>query len=270
MDSQNMNKKEDIVAYSSYERKRQRIIILRRVLVIVISVLLVGLMTFLILDRYFRIDTIIIDGSDKYSYTQLCKTAQIENGQSLFSVKEKKIKERLMSAYPYIKDVEVDKEYPSEISITVYEEIPSFYVEIENEYFIITAELKVLERYVDLQRLLSDYPDIVCVRTTAVYQAIAPRRIIFKQENDQRYISKVLVGLSEWEEYGKIKSIDISNKFDITVDYDGRISLELGNRYDLDTKLIIVSTIIKDHSANAYGSINVKNVEEAIARITEP
>ena len=261
---------DDIIAYSSHGKRLGQKQVRRTVTIVILAVALVVVLLLLFANYFFKIDTIIVDGTDKYSYSDILKCADLEVGDVIFTVNEKKIEERLKSKFPYIESVELDKTYPGTINITITEEKPLFYLEFENEFYVLTSSLKVLERYTELEALATVYPSLKPIRTTMVYKIIAPREVEFAQEKDHKYISSVLTELSEWKGFENIDSIDISNKFNITVSYDDRIFVNFGNRYDFDTKLNMASAIIGTYSGSATGTVNVKNIEEGIARIEDP
>ena len=231
---------------------------------------LVVVLLLLFANYFFKISTIIVDGTEKYSYNDILKCAELEVGDVIFTVSEKNVKEKLKNKFPFIKSVEIDKTYPGTVNILIIEETPLFYLEFEEEYYVLTSSLKVLERYTELEALRTAYPMLKPIKTTEVYKIIAPREVEFAEQKDLKYISSVLTEFSEWKDFENIDSIDISNKFNITVSYDNRITVNFGNRYDFDTKLNMAGAIIGTYSGSATGTVNVKNIEEGIARIEDP
>ena len=270
MDPHSGIEKDDIVAYSSFDKSSKRKVAMRTLLIIAFALALLIFLAVAVIGRYFRVDTIVIDGTEKYSFSEICECGDLKEGKLIFLFSQKTIESELKQRFPYIKSVEVTKKYPSSVYLSIREEKALYYVTAEGEYFVITDQLKVLERYTEKERLLARYPELKEVRTTLIYKIVAPQKIEFQQEKDQKYIEKVLCALADWKGFDKIQSVDISNKFDITVEYDNRISVEMGNRYDFDKKLNMVTAIIASYSERATGKINVKNVEEGIARLTEP
>ena len=269
MNEENERKNEDRAAFTSLENKSRikRNIGIATVLLLIL--ILIFTLAIFVLNTYFDIDSIIVDGTDKYSYLEICENLGFEEGDIIFFVSEKKVEENLMRVFPFIASVEIVKNYPSSINIIIYEENPLFYVRGDGEYYVLTNELKVLERYESLPDLTAACPELKELKSPEIYKIIAPEKVVFKNPRDLRYLREFLVELSSWEGFAKTDHIDISEKFDITIEYDGRITIMFGNRYDLEDKLNIASAMISSYPENAQGIFDISNVEESIARMTD-
>ena len=261
---------EDIVAYSSYDMKKRRSRTIRAIAVGVIALAVVSAVIYLFLTRLFIVETIIVDGTDTYSYFEICETANIKTGSVIFFVNEKAINSALTAKFPYIKKAELERQYPSIVNIVITEEEPRYYIEYDGEYFVITDEMKVLEKYTDKERMLVRFKNIKPVYIPDLYKAIVSDKLEFISDKDTRHIREVIKTLSEWDNFDKITSLDMTNRFDIRMEYDERITVRFGNKSDLDTKIRFVSGIIPVYSDSAYGTIIVDNADEAVARITDP
>ena len=204
----------DIVAYSSYEMKKRRNRIIRAIVVGVIALALVAVAVYLFLTRVFIVQTIIVDGTDTYSYVEICETSDIKIGSVIFFVDEKDINNALTAKYPYIKRAEVEKHYPSTVNIVIIEEEPRYYIEYDGEYFVLTDELKVLERFTNKERMLSRFSNIKAVIIPDLYRAVVSDKLELMSEKDTRHISEVLKALSGWSGFDRIVSIDMTNRFD--------------------------------------------------------
>ncbi len=270
MNSNKEEKNSDIVAYSQLSKGRKRRAVIRFIIIALLGALFVAVTLFLLLNRYFVVKTLIIDGTEKYSFNELSKCALPNDKTLIFTLSESKVENELKAKFPFVESVQLEKKYPSTVYITVNEEKPLFYVEIEGEYYVITDSLKVLLRYQSRERMIEDYPALKELKTTKIYKAIAPNRIEFMLEKDQKYISEALKELSSWKDFDKIKDVDISNKFEINVNFDDRISIKLGNRYDFKEKLHMASIIVSSFSDKATGTLNLKDIKEAIEQISEP
>ncbi len=271
MNEEENRKNEDIVAYSSYERKNKVKRLIRIITVLTVITALALFVSWFVLNTYFDVEMIIVDGTDKYSYVDVCEKSGVLEGQIMFTVSQKKVENNLKNAFPYVKSADVVKDYSdSSINIVIYEEKPLFYTFTEGEYYVLTNELKVLERFEDFTSLSFMYPQLKELKTPEIYKIVAPNRVVFRNVRDLRYLSEFLVELSEWKGFEKSENINISNKFDITVEYDKRITLYFGNRYDLGDKLNIINAVIDSYSESASGTLNVKNINEGIARIVDP
>lgn len=261
---------EDIVAYSSYDMKKRRKRIIRAITVGVIALAVVSAVIYLFLTRLFVVETVIVDGTDTYSYLEICTTADIKTGSVIFFANEKAVNSALTAKFPYIRKAELEKQYPSTVNIVITEEVPRYYIEYDGEYFVITDEMKVLEKYTDKERMLVRFKNIKPVYIPDLYKAIVSYKLDFISDKDTRHVREVLKTLSEWENFDRITSLDMTNRFNIRMVYDERITVRFGNKSDLDDKIRFASGIISKYSDGAYGTIIVDSTEEAVARMTDP
>ena len=270
MNGNTVRRDEDIVAYSSYDIKKRRKNIIRAIAVGVIALAVVAVIVYLFLTKLFIVETVIVDGTDTYSYLEICETADIKIGSVIFFVNENSINSALTAKFPYIKRAEINKQYPSVVNIVIIEEQPRYYVEYDGEYFVITDEMKVLEKYTDKDRMLARFKNIKPVYIPELYKAIVSDELQFMSDRDTRHVREVIKTLSEWDEFDKVTSLDMTNRFDIRIEYDSRITIRLGSKSDLATKLRFVRGILSVYSDSAYGTIIADDPDEAVARITDP
>ena len=66
---------------------------------------------------------------------------------------------------------------------------------------------------------------------------------------------------------GQIRSIDMTSRFDITIDYDGRFSVYLADIDNMDIKIRFLVGIIDQLSAVDRGYINLSDYHEAAVRL---
>ncbi len=81
------------------------------------------------------------------------------------------VESALKKAFPYIASAEVSRGFPTKLTVTVEEEKPAACVEQYGEYFVLSRDLKVLERLTDKPEGLLFLPR---VRRTSVSSAGPP------------------------------------------------------------------------------------------------
>ena len=139
--------------YKTATEKRKHI---RRMAIIITAIVLTVLVFFFIVRFVFVVEDVSVAGAEGYDREELLSVAGIKYGKSIFSVSESRVRKRLTEKYPYIKNVDIYKEYPGYIVLTVSEEHTTFYAELEGEYFLfnyIKHEVKLLSH-----SLMSEYP----------------------------------------------------------------------------------------------------------------
>lgn len=105
---------------------------------LIVIVLMIGLVIFV--NRFFRIETINITGSDKYSYEQIYKYVfENRNDKNLILFK---ITDRRAPAIeiPFIAKTVIETKGTNTINITVYEKSLVFYIEYKGTYMYIDKD----------------------------------------------------------------------------------------------------------------------------------
>ncbi len=131
---------------------------------ILVLILFIGVLSYLvyrfnILD-YFKVSLVQVEGATDFVNAEDVKTLVERNsvGQSIFLLKTENVAEILRKSFLGAKKVEVEKDYPNKILITIEERIPLAVVyNNEGEYFLIDSEGYVLgvidESFSDLPKI---------------------------------------------------------------------------------------------------------------------
>ena len=208
-------------------------------------------------SRLFAVKNIIVDGLDHYTYTQILETGDLSKGKVLFLISEKKLSDSLMEKYAYIKSVQVEKQYPDTVTITLEEEEPQFYIEIQGEYFLLTRSLKVLERYYNEAKLLEAAPGVQFIKVPTVARAVVCKKLEFADISKSRHTDEALDLLLESRLYAGVTAIDFSNRFDMTVTYEDRLEIHLGSFEEYDAKLDLALGMVHAYSKKATGKMEI-------------
>ena len=260
----------DLAAYSDYDRKRRNKIMIRAIAVTVIALVLVALISAVFINKLFVVETLIVDGTERYTFTEIKESSGITDKSVIFFVREKKVENLLKSRYPYIKEVKLEKDFPSTVNIVITEEVPKFYFEYDGEYFVITDEMKILEIFKDKQRMFSRCPDLKHIYLPPIGRAMLSETLELASDKDTRHIGELLIAFSGWSEYDKIDGINMESRFDVYLEYDKRLTLKFGSKKDIGTKLNFALGILAVYSDQAEGTIIIDDIDKAVARVNDP
>ncbi len=218
-------------------KKKQRKAGKRRVItpfLIVISVFIVAAAVYLCLTMLFNVDHITIEGNTLYSENDLIKTSGIEKGENLFEVDTAYAEDKLYAVYNYIEEVEVKRSFPNGVTITIVEAEPFAVIEEADGYTLVSAGGKVLERG------LEEVPEgLLSVRgmstITSTEDDIKRTELMKKIINSMREL-----GMRNYD------FLDLSDTLEITMIYDNRVRVELGNELELEYKLQFADNVINE------------------------
>lgn len=218
-------------------KKKQRKAGKRRVItpfLIVISVFIVAAAVYLCLTMLFNVDHITIEGNTLYSENDLIKTSGIKKGENLFEVDTAYAEDKLYAVYNYIEEVEVKRSFPNGVTITIVEAEPFAVIEEADGYTLVSAGGKVLERG------LEEVPEgLLSVRgmstITSTEDDIKRTELMKKIINSMREL-----GMRNYD------FLDLSDTLEITMIYDNRVRVELGNELELEYKLQFADNVINE------------------------
>ena len=239
----------------------------RLVSVLLIAALILTVVLALVTVGYFivfRVKTVTVSGSEKYqnkAITEACQAGYA--GMSMFRVSYQEMASQLQLNYPYLKTVEIRKVWPSSLEITVTDDAGAYYTEISDQYFVLSHELRVLER-VDEESML-DYRGLCHVTLPPVAYAVTGSYVRFMRESDFQNVSSVCRTLYQSEMSRLISSINMNDKFDMFFIYNNQYRIEFGKNEDLETKLELVRKIIDTFSDEfssdkLKGTVNVSDI----------
>lgn len=109
-----------------------------------IVILLVGIVIFFMLSPIFNLKQIDVVGVQKLTAEQIIGLSEIKLEENIFKIKTSQIIEKLESL-SYVESVEITKELPKTIKLTVKERKPKFIIELEGRYAYIDSKGYVLE-----------------------------------------------------------------------------------------------------------------------------
>lgn len=239
----------------------------RLVSVLLIAALILTVVLALVTVGYFivfRVKTVTVSGSEKYQNKAITEACQARySGMSMFRVSYQDMVSQLQLNYPYLKTVEIRKVWPSSLEITVTDDAGAYYTEISDQYFVLSHELRVLER-VDEESML-DYRGLCHVTLPPVAYAVTGSYVRFMRESDFENVASVCRTLYQSEMSMLISSINMNDKFDMFFIYNNQYRIEFGKNEDLETKLELVRKIIDTFSDEfssdkLKGTVNVSDI----------
>lgn len=237
-------------------RRTRRIILSILFALVVCIIFVVGCVSL-----FFKVNTVLIEGETGYDKDAIREASGIKLDQNLYSIDKTAIQKSVITSYPYIKDVRVDRRIPTTIALIIEEDVPHYYFEIAGEYFVLSDKLRVLEYTEDITELLTREPNIIKLNTQRIIYAVVGQQIVFENEEYFQYAQDMLATFLGSELADKITLIDFSDKFNIFVMYDGRFKIEIGNIDKIAMKINYAFQILNSFDSSYSGTINVENDE---------
>lgn len=244
---------------SRQDRKRHRRTVFYVCLLVGATVIFLAVCFFL----FFRISEIQLVGNEIYSGEQILEQLPFAAGENLFSFDAKEAESSLRRALPFIGAVEIKRSLPSVVIVEVSERRMELSLAVGEDAYLLSGDLQVLGRIGGEE--ITD--GIAGLRTGAVERCIVGEKISFADARTASDLEELYRCLSENGLMGKIRSIDMTSRFDITVDYDGRFTVYLATIDNMDIKIRFLVGILEKLALDDRGYINLSNYREAAVRL---
>ncbi len=210
----------------------------------------------------FVIKNISVEGGVSYSDSDILSAAGVSEGDHLYSFSSR-IAGREISLYcPLVSSVKVKRSAPSTVVFTVQEETPEYYADFYGEWRALSGSLRVLDPV---------YPDeaaadgLVKLILPDASKAIAGETVEFASLRNSDYINQALEAVKSSSLADRIKTVNLSSQYSITMSCDGKYRLLFGSNESIDTKLRIAARVLEDEMFNdgTKAQIDVSKLTES-------
>lgn len=222
-------------------RRRRRMMSVYAFIVIVL-VLTAGVtmcLTFL-----FNIDEIIISGeSNDYTALEIAEASRVNAGDNLIRLNTEKAEKNILNRLTYVESASVHKDFPSALRINVTRCIPAYNVQYENSVLLVSRKGKIL----------SDSDNYTDPENLPIIQGFDPEefsegvQLKSKNVNKDEAFAQIISRFDRDDNTG-ISKIDMTNEYDIIVEYRNGMIFKMGNWSDVDYKLDLAQTVMNDEN----------------------
>ena len=246
---------------SRQDRKRHRRMVAYILLLAGATVIFLAVCFFL----FFRISEIRVEGNEIYSAEQILEQMPFAVGENLFSFDTAEAEGALRKALPYIGNVEIKRSLPSLVTVEVSERRIELSLAIGEEAYLLSGDLQVMGRIGGGEIT----EGVTRLRTGDVERCVVGERVVFRDGRVASDLEELYRCLSENGMMGKIRSIDMTSRFDITINYEGRFTVYLASIENMEIKIRFLGGIVAQLAPDDRGSIDLANHREAAVRLEE-
>ncbi len=188
--------------------------------------------------RFCRVNTVTVRNNAEVATATILEKANIKANKHLFSVNLKKIENAVLQSSPYVKSVEVKRNFPSEIVIEVEEYTADFCVCILDNYFLVSDTLLVLEAIEEVESLThpSAYLKLPEINIDEKKFGIG-KKLVFMEKEDGAFVDETMKVIMQSFLRDSLTSLSLNEEANITAVVNDRYTLRLGNKKELDKKI---------------------------------
>lgn len=208
----------------------------------------------------FSVKEITVSGDTRYLKEAIVQQSGLSVGQSIWSVDKVLASEKVLAAFPYIEEAEVTNTAYDRLDIAVREtdEIGVMYG--GGKWLALGGNGRILEA-TDVE---SDRP----LRTLYFKGAEAVGTAVGEMAMDDRSFAIVTELLAAFEEYEitGVCEIDLSNKSDLRLNWNNRITVKLGNDSNLTHEIGVMKSALpgieRQYGERATGQLDISAFSE--------
>lgn len=241
-----LKKKESLQRFAKRARSRKRA---ARLAYTILFAVIVTVFAVICANVFFRVESVEVVGSARYGADEILSYTDIAEGVSLFSVSDRDlagIAERLS----YIREIRITRKLPNTLVLSVIEDKPRYFAELYGEYFILSDELRVLDRV--FGRTALEGMGLIELVLPEVDSVLVGGRTMFSADVSQKYVTAYLDALESSPLYDRVTAFDLRDRFNLAMIASGIYLIDLGNGDELGTKLTAVTGML-EHSVLSDG-----------------
>lgn len=231
--------------------------------IISVFVLVSALLLFIFL--VFKVDTIKVSGENPYTNEQVIEVSKLERGDNLIFLPAKSAKENIARRMPYIESVKIKRKLPGTVEIVVHPLTVEVSVAKGQQWIYTNREGKIAE--------IADLPkkQTLEIKGLPLKEPKAGGFLSVEEEEAETAYQEIMRSLQEEKVFSDCRSLDMSNLYDIRLDYASRIEIKLGSTADLAYKLHFAFNLIQNNIAeDEKGTLDVSLVKENSRGIFTP
>lgn len=237
--------------------KRKKRLIYRR-LFLVVSCLLVVFSFFFgvyfLLSKFFSVKNISIQGESKYSDSEIISAGKIGIGSSMLFLNSKNIENNIYKSLADIDNIKISKKFPNKLVVGVESAKPTYHLKVDDGYIVISSKDKFLTK-------VSEPPEGTIGIVGMECEVTEIGKVNYKNTELKSLFEEIL-GTFKDNGINDISEIDVSDLQNITLIYDNRIRINLGNKEDIDYKILTLKEILNNKiSKTEKGTLNLKDLK---------
>ncbi|MBQ7004073.1 MAG: FtsQ-type POTRA domain-containing protein [Oscillospiraceae bacterium] len=198
----------------------------------------------------FNIKTIQVAGeSANYTAEQIVEAIGVKAGDNLVRLNVEEAEQRGVANLIYVERLDIKRDFTaSTLEVMVTPCVEAYNVKYENGTLIVSQNGRILQDAMDPN------PDLISVYGYQPVEAPVPGdQIHSENEKYDRILQDFMTLIREGDLEYPIISIDMTNMYNIKVNFDDRIEFAMGNGSDIEYKIAFAQDVISRQSPDKEG-----------------
>lgn len=227
---------------------------------ILLSILILVIGITLSVTVFFNTEEIVVEGNVTHSSEELIGYTNVELGDNLFRMNMEKLENSILEHTVDLDEVQVKRQLPSTLVITVTQATPAAAYYGNGAYNIISSSGRVVAQAASLE----EYPNVVqLVGTNLTSYALGD----YLTDDPNYQAAQTTVAAMQKVGIDNIVAVDASDANNILLSYGNRVTIQLGNTVEVEYKLQMVKKVLEEYvDPNAEGIIDARKPTVAYFR----
>ena len=199
-----------------------------------LSILIICTAIIVALTLFFRVDTIVVSGQERYTSQEIQDATGIAQGDNLFLLNKYDVAQNIVKALPYVEEIRISRKLPDTLLIEVRECGTPLALVQDGSAWLISPGGKIVE-----QKSAAEVGDSGIIDGCKLLApSVGPPLALATEYADQQ--TSLLELLAALEDAGMLKQVDAIHLDDagkVIMDYAGRFTVEMPYNADYAMKL---------------------------------
>lgn len=244
-------------------RKKRLPKIIKAFIRLMIPVIIIAALVITGIMLLFRIKSFNVKPKGELPYTaqEITDAAQSFRGKNIIFLDISEVKDLLELRLPKLGNVTVSKKLPSTVIISAGTAVEKYAVESGKRTFALTDEsLRVIE-------IIGEIPEGTALIEGLSILSVNPGETLLSKDDTSAECINEISSIIKEEDIENVLLINIENKNEIYLLYDGRIIVDIGDSQNLSGKLsLAVKSLEKEDEVSRaqYGILDVSHAPKAV------
>lgn len=265
-----------------------------------IATLAVALAIFLGFSIFFKVERIYVSGTEKYTPEAVLEASGIGIGENLIGLSKAQKARNILSNLPYVKEVQIGIKLPDTVNISIVELAVTYSIQdSEGRWWLIDSQGKVVEGvsaaeakghtsvlglliqdpvpgqiFTPVEEKLPTEPDLTepdqsepgmtetAELTESAPAVTSPNAINGSNTTKFAAMTEILQALEANNLMGEIRSLDLTYLYYITMQYEQRYEIRLGEPNDLTLKIGYMVQAVKELPDYQVGVLDLSAIAQ--------
>lgn len=216
----------------SVKRRKQAAFLFKMLLVIMIVTV-----SFLTTTMFFKIETIEVLGDTRYDKDEIMSLLYIEPGDNLLFVEKISMKNRILNTYPYLSSVDIDRDFPDRLVVTVEETVAVYNIITSHGNFLANEDGKILEQNTDMS--------LVIIHGFDLSEMEIGDNFLSDGSVQALNFKTIMESLEKYNMLDSFSMLNFTYNTAISGTCNGIYTVNFGDTSDIDKKIRLLETILE-------------------------